>query len=537
MAARKKRAGKPRKPGRARPAPARARKAAAPAVDPFPGLVRVLADDTDLAQVEHELLATARRLLRARSAALYAADPDGDGGLIFHAADGASELGFARGHRIPPGRGTIGLVVRSRAAVTTPDLLADPRLTIAESTRARLAKGGDLATLAVPLLLHGRVVGVLVVLDRRGRVFSDEEVRLAQTFADHAVLAFEKARVRAEAGAREHEARVLADLMRRLTASIDLETVEAHILEAALSLFDVPTASLFSVEPGTGNLIRGRVAGEGAERARMLVGLTIPPGTGAAGRAIQERAPVTSVDIVADPRLSFPETHRQLMAQAPNRAALAVPLMVDDHVPGVLVFYAPTGRQFTPAEVRLAQTFADHAAVAFEKVRLFREAEARRTELERLYAEAQLREREARALAEIARRLARGADLDGVEGELVSAALDILGARSAVLWRVDPETGALVYRRTHGEVHVEMAPGLVLPPGTGAPGVAVGRREVVLSTDYFTDAMVPQSPTHQAQGGASPNRAVLAAPLVADDRVIAVLAVYDRTGRAFTPRE
>src|SRR2546428_2757033 len=53
--------------------------------------------------------------------------------------------------------------------------------------------------LAVPLLSHWRVIGVLALGDRQGRPFRPEEVLLAQGFAEQAALALENARLLAEA--------------------------------------------------------------------------------------------------------------------------------------------------------------------------------------------------------------------------------------------------------------------------------------------------------------------------------------------------
>src|SRR5205085_10569299 len=140
------------------------------------------------------------------------------------------------------------------------------------------------------------------------------------------------------------------------------------------SLLDVRSAALYRVDPASGDLVQPRVFGEGAQRANLLAA-GIPAGTGAVGLAIRDRAPVLTRDIASDRRLVFPDAYRPLMREMPNRAALAVPLVANGHVPGGLVLYAPTGRRFTPAEARLAQTFADHAAVAFDKARLFAELE------------------------------------------------------------------------------------------------------------------------------------------------------------------
>src|SRR2546428_12381526 len=71
--------------------------------------------------------------------------------------------------------------------------------------------------LAVPLLSHWRVIGVLALGDRQGRPFRPEEVLLAQGFAEQAALALENARLLAEArGANRAKDEFLATLSHEL---------------------------------------------------------------------------------------------------------------------------------------------------------------------------------------------------------------------------------------------------------------------------------------------------------------------------------
>src|SRR5262249_20468453 len=93
----------------------------------------------------------------------------------------------------------VGLAVRERRPVTTPDVLTDPRVTLTPELRATLEHAPYRSVLAVPLLSHERVIGALALGDRKGRLFREEEVLRAQGFAGQAALALENARLYAEA--------------------------------------------------------------------------------------------------------------------------------------------------------------------------------------------------------------------------------------------------------------------------------------------------------------------------------------------------
>src|SRR5262249_58339883 len=109
--------------------------------------------------------------------------------------------------------------------------------------------------------------------------------------------------------------------------------------------------------------------------------LVLPPGEGVAGRAFQDQRPVWTGDRLADPKLRYPPTADLLVHAKAPRAYMAVPISSRGEVFGVLVDYFFEPHRFTPREVQLLSTLADHAAIAIENVRLFTEIEARNAAL------------------------------------------------------------------------------------------------------------------------------------------------------------
>jgi signal transduction histidine kinase len=115
------------------------------------------------------------------------------------AVSGTQIRGLEPGTTLPAGSATVGLAVRERRPVTTPDFISDPRIALTSEERTILEETPFRSVLAVPLLSHERVIGVLALGDRKGRSFRQEEVLLAQGFAEQAALALENARLYAEA--------------------------------------------------------------------------------------------------------------------------------------------------------------------------------------------------------------------------------------------------------------------------------------------------------------------------------------------------
>ena len=81
-------------------------------------------------------------------------------------------------------------------------------------------------------------------------------------------------------------------------------------------------------------------------------------------------------DLLADPEIEIPST-----AFAGIRAVLAVPLLRDGKVEGVMVLSRPAPGPFNARQIDLVQTFADQALIAISNVKLFEEVQAKTRDL------------------------------------------------------------------------------------------------------------------------------------------------------------
>jgi signal transduction histidine kinase len=160
-------------------------------------LARDLSATLDPATVAQRTVESIARLLGANTAVLFRVEP-ASGALVSIATTGVMRESFPDGTRLPSGAGATGLAVLSRKVVTTPDVLGDPRIVMPVHLRDRVLRSDHRAACAVPLIARGMVIGGLGVGDVRGRIFTDDEVHLAQAFADHAAFSLENARLYAE---------------------------------------------------------------------------------------------------------------------------------------------------------------------------------------------------------------------------------------------------------------------------------------------------------------------------------------------------
>ena len=287
---------------------------------------------------------------------------EGSQTLRARAAKGIEEEVEA-GVRIPLGRGFAGRIAAERRAIAIPDVdhadILNPIL---------LAKGIR-SLLGVPLLVAGRVLGVLHVGTLTPRQFTERDRDLLQAAADRAALAIEHAQLfEQERRARERaerDAEMLKSVPRVTDAALAYLSTEDLLGELLVRIRDIlgaDTAAILMLEDNQ-RMLRARAA-KGIEE-EVEAGVRIPLGRGFAGRVAAERRAITIPDV------DQADIFNPILRQKGIRSLLGVPLLVEGRVQGVLHVGTLTRREFTDADRDLLQLAADRAALAIEHARLY----------------------------------------------------------------------------------------------------------------------------------------------------------------------
>ena len=258
------------------------------------------------------------------------------------------------------------------ADIDAPDSPIDQR----EWFRAR----GLRSAYAVPILFQDQMLGVLSLTRATPFVFDDDDRELLDGLVAQAAVAIRNARLFAGSETRRRTAEALADLLRLLSQTLEVETVAQRIAEDVRDLLHVGAASVYHLEPETEDLVV--IASSVAPDSGFDWVLVLPRGYGTCGIAVQQKAPITSPDVLAEPRIAYSVGAREQLERTDYRAMLAVPLLVQNRPIGAIAVADRAGRVFSETAVQLLQTFADQAAVALEHARLYDEAEHRRRQAE-----------------------------------------------------------------------------------------------------------------------------------------------------------
>ncbi|MEO7908588.1 MAG: histidine kinase [Roseiflexaceae bacterium] len=183
---------------------------------------------------------------------------------------------------------------------------------------------------------------------------------------------------------RTRELSSLLEISRNVTATLDLQTLFSLILDQIKTLIDYSGATIFSIQGHEFRILdyRGPISHDQVAQLRFPIEAAL-----ANQEVMRTRAPLIIDDVRADTPLTraFQELADGQITTTFGyiRSWLGVPLLVQDHVIGMLTLDHDLPGHYTPRHADLALTIANQAAIAIENARLFEQAQSLAVMVER----------------------------------------------------------------------------------------------------------------------------------------------------------
>jgi signal transduction histidine kinase len=418
-------------------------------------------------------------------------------------------------------RGTpVGRAIIDRQTINVYDL----RAAAAEFPGNRGTALGIRTVLVAPLLHAGVAIGAIQIRREQVRPFSDRQIKLLETFADQAVIAIENARLFKELKESLEQQTATSEILGVIASSpTDIQPVLDTIAESAARVCGSDDATIRLIEGDTVSL----VAHYG----------TIPPGAARrtlswhtpGNEAMLQRRTVHIPDMLAEAE-RFPDSGTGRDPHYPRsiRTFLATPLLREGTAIGVINIRRTEVKPFTDKQVALLETFASQAVIAIENVRLFKELDARTSELTRSVGEL-------KALGEVGQAVSSTLDLETVLTRIVSHAVQLSGTDGGAIYEYDEQSEEFLLRATD-HMEEELINALRTNPprlGDGVVGRAAASREPVQVPNILEErTYAPRMREMLERFGF---RASLAVPLLREDRIIGGLVVRRKLTGEFRP--
>jgi signal transduction histidine kinase len=371
----------------------------------------------------------------------------------------------------------------------------------------------DRTQLAVPLMREDVAIGAILIRRTEVNPFTEKQIALLKTFAAQAVIAIENVRLFKELQERNAELRealehqtatseVLGIISRSPT---DVQPVLNAIVESAAKVCGIDDVEL-RLREGNASVLRAHFGS--IPSGRINVGIDEPQ-----SRWIREHGTLHVPDILT--QNDFPT----LGSGTTARTMLLVPLRQQGKIIGALGARRTEVRPFTPAQIKLLETFADQAVIAIENVRLFNEL---KESLEQQTATSEI-------LGVIA---SSPTDLQPVLNAVATNAARLCDAADAVVYRADGHTLHPV--AIYGTLGATALP---LNRGSATGRAVTDRQEIHACADVTDlDTEFPESTTRARQRGLL-TRTILAVPLLREGAPLGAILIRRVESRPFSDKQ
>src|SRR5262245_33648185 len=382
-----------------------------------------------------------------------------------------------------------------------------------QQARTRGLQGSLRTVLATPLYREGAPIGAILIRRTEVRPFTDKQIALLKTFADQAVIAIENVRLFKEIQERNAELRealehqmatseVLGIISRSPT---DVQPVLDAIVESAARVCGIDDVALRLRE---NEMMVARAHFGPIPIARTEVGIDESH-----YRWIREHGTLHIPNVPAQ------NDFLTLGSLGGARTYLSVPLRQHGELAGVLSARHLQVHPFTPAQIKLLETFADQAVIALENVRLFNEL---KESLEQQTATSEI-------LGVIA---SSPTDIQPVLDVVAQNAGRLCDASDASIWRTDGDKYWLV--ASHGSLPVPRSEESRSMTRSIPSGRAIFDKETV----HVHDILSPDSLTEFPEAVRSGNvRTVLVTPLLREGLVIGAIHIRRMEVRPFSEKQ
>jgi len=290
--------------------------------------------------------------------------------LLYHEKRRDLHIRYGVGHReevmrnlaVALGEGITGAAAANREPVLVGDVRNDPRyLSTVDAVRTELA---------VPMTARGKLVGVIDLQSTRVNAYNEYDRALLRLIAARVAIAIDNARLYLRVDRQNRTLKTLANISREFSSILDLNELLSKISSTMRGLISYDAFSILVVDHEA-RALRHLFSIRYDQRVNID---NVPMGKGITGAAAESREVVRVHDTNKDPR--YIASHPDI------RSEVAVPLVAQDRLLGVMDLESESVGHFTDDHLRTLALLAPQVASSVENARLYQEIAQREKRLE-----------------------------------------------------------------------------------------------------------------------------------------------------------
>lgn len=277
---------------------------------------------------------------------------DGSGRkLVLRAASGVSEAYLNRG---PIDAEEPIFKALKGEPICIDDAERDPRIQYPEAT----LEEGIKSILLVPIPIRGRINGILRLLSKTPRTYTEDEIPFLVALGEQCGIAIENARIFKEQEIQLNYFKAIHEIGKMMNSTYDLDRILDLIVTRLPVVMNLKGATIRLIDDHKGKL--ELKAAYGLSRSYLERG---PLDEELATYYVKEGEPV----VIPDAKVDFHTIYHKEAETEGVSSVLAVPISVQDEIIGILRLLTGEVRYFSHADVNFAMAVAEQSGIAIQR--------------------------------------------------------------------------------------------------------------------------------------------------------------------------
>lgn len=281
------------------------------------------------------------------------------------------------------------------------------------------------SALFIPLVSGSDTIGIVAAQSAQPGRFTEEDLRRLTILANQAAAAIAHAQLFAQERRRAAHLELVGQIGLEISKVKNQDEIFSQVVKLTQETFEFHLVSIFGIDPVTGEIVIQASSGPEV----FTEDWRIPPGQGLIGTAVLTQQTIISNNTTEDELFI---AHDNPLENS-TRSEMALPLIVDGEVVGVLDVQSPKAGIFTRIEKMTLEALASEIAISISKLR----------QLARQREQAWL----STAQLQVAEAVSRSADLDEILTAVSRLTTMLAGVPFCVILLWDEETA--VYRGSY----------------------------------------------------------------------------------------